>query len=157
MDLPTILVTALPGLALIAFGAILLRAHRRAWREQQDGGLDTFEQQHFRRRYRRRTQIAVMLILLGAAIPPGMLLLDKRHPKAFGVFWMAVLIVALWIIALAIADAFSTRSFSKVALSRLDVRRKELESQLQRMKSQAGNGTHYGDDATTTQAPPSSE
>lgn len=130
----------LVGVALVAFGGVLMWTHRRSWAKQQQDELEEFERRHFYRRYRRRMQVSGMLVLLGIVIPPGMLFLTEKHPAAFGFFWLAVLILVVWIILLAVADMFSIRTYGNISQARLDLRKRELEAELARLKSQQSNG-----------------
>lgn len=140
MTTSQLLTALIPGLALVAFGGLMMRGHFLTWQKQQAEGLDEFDRRHLSRRYRRRMQASGMLFFLGFVIPPGMLFLTENEPRAFGLFWFAVLIVAIWIILLAAGDALSIRTHAGISQARLELKKRELEAELQKHKARQGNG-----------------
>jgi hypothetical protein len=146
MPLPEVLAQMLPGLGLCLFGCLLIRSHRNTWKSQQDElELDDFDRRHFHRRYRRRMQASGLIVLIGALLIVGLLVITKEQKLLFGVFWLGVLLLTFWLILLAVGDALSIAAYSRSAQARLNEQRKILETELERLRSRQGNGhTSHG-------------
>jgi drug/metabolite transporter (DMT)-like permease len=141
------------GIALILLGAALIRWHRTVWgqhRSQNDaddqGSLDDRELRHYRLQFRRRIQVSVLLILLGVMIPVGdWLMVQRQNPMGITIFWLVVLILALWIMLLAAIDWLSTRMFvraTRATLAGLARKQRELEAEADRLRGRGSNGRH---------------
>jgi hypothetical protein len=141
MNLPQLIVQMLPGLCLCAFGMLLIRSHRKNWKSQQaELELDEADREHFRKRYRRRMQASGIIVLIGVLMIVGLLFITKDHKLLFGFYWMFVLVLTFWLIALALGDAISIATYSRSAQSRLNEQRRILEAELERLRAQQGNG-----------------
>jgi hypothetical protein len=82
-----------------------------------------------------------MLALLGVLLAVGdQLPIMKRRPGLFGIYWIGVLLMTLWVMLLAIGDYFATRAHGRVALSRLRHKQAELEQQIAEIKRRDSNG-----------------
>lgn len=139
------------GTALIVLGASLMAWHRavRDRHSDENTGNDR-ERRHFRLQFRRRVQVSALLILLGFMIPGGDWLIEaqRKNPNRSAAawitaYWLAVLLCALWVIALAILDWFSTRMHvraTRSALAGLDRKRRELQAELDRLRNEQSNG-----------------
>ena len=126
----------------------MMRRHSLAWREEKnDPGLEDTEREHFFRRYRRRMQTSAMIAVIGLMIPLGDVVLPRvfdreREVLVFGIYWGAVLLLTTWIIAMALADMLSASAHTRVALSRLRLKQRELEKQLDEVRRRGSNGHH---------------
>jgi hypothetical protein len=134
------------GSFLILAGIWLIRWHRAAWRvHRDDATADDRAKLHYRRQYRRRIQVSVLLIFVGVMIPLGdWLMVQRRDPKWITIFWIAVLFVALWIMLLAALDWLSSRMHvraARAALGALARRQRELEAEVERLRSKRSNGS----------------
>ena len=135
------------GSALVLLGAWLLRWHRSAWcSHRDDETLDDRQKHHYRLQFRRRVQVAILLIALGILIPAGdWLTMQNKDPKWFAVFILAVLAITLWVVVLAMFDMLSTRMHvraTRATLAGLDRKRRELEAEVERLRSRGSNGRH---------------
>jgi len=139
------------GTGLVILGAWLVRWHRTAWgAHRADSATDDREKRHYRLQFRRRIQVAALLILLGILLPVGTWLTEKaivqrKHVQWMAGFWIAVLIIALWIMVLAAFDWLSTRMHvraTRAALGALDRKRRELEAEVERLRNRRSNGQH---------------
>ena len=121
------------GLVLVLAGVALLRWHRDAWRaHQRDEQLDEFDRRHYFAQYRRRTQTSGLLVLLGLLIPAGDIVFSLRPvPLVFTIYWIAVLVLTLWLIVLGVGDMAATRAHAQVALGKLDHEREKLKRELE--------------------------
>ncbi len=133
------------GAALVLLGAFLIRWHRAAWRSQRDDPeLEPRDRQHFQAQFRRRVQVAILLILLGVLIPVGdALIVQRKNPQWITALLIAILMVALWIMALGAADWLSNRIHfrsTRAALAGLAQKRRELEAEVERLRKQRSNG-----------------
>lgn len=130
------------GVALVGAGSALMRSHRRAWREQKnDPDLDHSDRQHFSARYRRRMQASGILTLLGVMIPVGDVLIPWRQfLLLFAFYWGAVILLAFWVILLGAGDALATAAHSRVALSQIHRKQKQLEHQIDEIRRRQSNG-----------------
>jgi hypothetical protein len=92
---------------LLALSALLvlfqLRTRRAAARQE----LSERDRGFFRRQFRRRIQIDAMIGLVGVAVLGGIWV---TAPRTQLLYWSGVLLVAVWIGLLAIADMASTRA-----------------------------------------------
>ena len=136
------------GVALVAFGSMMLRWHFQSWAQHKaDPHLDERDLFHFGRQFRRRLQISGLLVLLGVLIPAGDLLVPwQRFPRAFVIFWMVLVLIALWIMMLAALDWLSGRVYARKhesALANLRQHQQELEQEVARLRQQRGNGQHH--------------
>ena len=128
------------GGGLVLFGGVLLRIHFAAWKQHQaDPGSDENDLRYYRSQLRRRVQTSGLIILLGLMIPTGdnIFIPWERFPKSFTLYWIAVLLLAAWIITLAMSDWVSSRFHARAARSSLiELMRKqqELEEEVMRLR-----------------------
>lgn len=113
----------------------MLRGQKKADRELSAGKYEQVERNYLRKRIRRRTQVAGMILLIGIMIPIGDAFIPWQNALAtFAVYWIIVLILAFWTILLAFADIAATKTHSSVELSRLERQKKELEHMAQQIR-----------------------
>jgi len=135
------------GLFLVALGVLLIRWHRLAWSAQsREKTTADRELRHYRLQFRRRIQVSCLLILLGVMIPLGdWLMVQRKNPGWIAVFWIAVLILALWMMLLAVFDWLSTRMHvraTRAALAGIARKQRELEAEADRLRNRGSNGRH---------------
>jgi hypothetical protein len=130
------------GAALLVLGGALFRWHLRAWRQQRgDGNLGEAERRFCRTQFRRRIQIALLLVFLGGLIPLADYLMTAGFLSSVSaaLLIMGMLAVALWIMLLAALDWLSSRvqqRAARLSLARLAKQRRELEEEVARMRNQ---------------------
>jgi hypothetical protein len=140
-----LLIAPIFGAALFVFGIALLIGHVVAWRRQKhDPTLNEGELRHYRSRFRRRMQTSGTIALIGFLIPLEAMI-PKANPILFTLYCALVLMLAMWIILLGIADYIATRAHIRASLSRLGGARLALEKRLAEMRSRGSNG-HFDDD-----------
>jgi hypothetical protein len=135
------------GIALVVLGAWLIRWHFVAWRTQsREKTADDREIRHYRLQFRRRIQVSALVILVGVMLPLGdWLMVQRKNPGWIAVFWIAVLILALWMMLLAIFDWLSTRMHvraTRAALAGIARKQRELEAEADRLRNRRSNGKH---------------
>lgn len=135
------------GIALILLAVWLIRWHWAAWGRHRDLPQgDDRERRHYRLQFRRRIQVSVLLIVLGAMIPIGdWLMVQRRNILGVTIFWIAVLALALWIMLLAAIDWLSTRMYiraTRATLSGLARKQRELEAEAERLRNRGSNGRY---------------
>jgi hypothetical protein len=138
------------GVGLVVLGAWLIRWHHTAWVvHRADTATDDREKRHYRMQYRRRVQVAALLILLGILLPVGTWLtnaiVERKNVQWMTVFWIAVLVLSLWIMLLATMDWLSTRMHARAvraALGTLARKQRELEAEIERLRNKGSNGRH---------------
>ncbi len=136
----------LTGAFLIVLGFLMIRTHIRTWRRYRDESSLAERELHFYfTQYRRRMQTSSIIALLGVLLFAGDVVLPRVLPKEdfaglFGVYWIAVLCVTLWILALAWGDITAIRVHSKTVLNRHLKEQRKLEQQLVELKKQHSNG-----------------
>lgn len=121
----------------------MMRAHlktRRSRLEDPNLAGDDQERMHLNRQFRRRMQASGMLVLIGVMIAAGQFIDGKALPTLFTFYWMGVILLTFWLILLAMGDAVSIAHYSRNAQARLDVHRKQLEVELERLRAKQGNG-----------------
>ena len=123
-------------LAIAAVGVWLLVSHWRAWQTARATAAEPRELEFQRRRYRRRMQTSGILALLGLAMLGGQAIAADKHPSLFVYFWCAVALLAVWAMALALADVISTRLYFNGQLRRQMIERAKLQAQLARIENE---------------------
>jgi cytochrome c biogenesis protein CcdA len=134
------------GISLIAIGLMLMRSHLRSWKSSKnDGSLEDRERTHLYTRYRRRMQASGMITGLGILFPLGDILfsflpLNAQNQIWFAIYWLIVLLLAGWLIVLALADMYSTSIHAKTSLNKVRRKQRELERQVAEIKRRESNG-----------------
>jgi hypothetical protein len=137
-------VSAFVGAAIIIVGVLAMRAHYYTWQRQKaDPEIDERERGHLYRRYRRRLQATGLLVLIGILIPIGDIeVLFAPRPVLWGIHWLIVTGLVMWVGLLAVADLASTRAHSRLSLHRLQQKQRELEREVAALQSRRSNGRH---------------
>lgn len=131
------------GGCLIVLGAVMLAAHVRAWRKQQaEVDLDESDRRHYRTRFRRRMQTSGLILVLGVLIPLGDWLFVLGRPVVSTLFWVGVLVLVGWVVLLGIGDLLATKAHSRVSLSRLHVKQRQLEQELAALRRRSNGRDH---------------
>jgi hypothetical protein len=140
----------LVGLLLFAVGAWLMHSHVRTWRtmQQQKTEMEPRERNYRLRQFRRRTQTSAMLGLLGVAILLGHLLsVLSAPPLLMFIFWGGVMLMAVWLGLLAVADMIATRQyFSRLKQDYL-IQQARLQAELRRLQRTRDDGRPDKDEA----------
>ena len=122
------------GLLLQGIGLGMYRVHRRRWSlDKQRADLDPHDRRFFHGQFRRRTAVAAVLGLIGAAIPAGDWLLVRLGPAArgwFALYLAALLLLTGLLIALALADLLATGLFARTRIADARARRRVLEAEV---------------------------
>lgn len=140
MDAADWVILLLPGLVISGLGSLMMWSHYRT-RVSQSGEIrDAFEESHLARRFRRRMQASGLLVVLGILISGGQLIDGREMPALFGIYWLFVLFLTFWVILLALGDAASILSYSKLSQGKLNQQRREIEREFERLKARQGNG-----------------
>jgi hypothetical protein len=137
------------GLLLSGFGSWLVWRHVVSWRRSQDDAeLSPLDIDFFRRQFRRRVQTSGLLVLLGLMLPLGdALLLWGRDPIVSTIFWLGVVFLTLWIMALAAGDWLLSRIHCRgttAAIEQLNRKKQELDAEVTRLRAQRQNGHGNG-------------
>jgi len=114
-------------IAAVGIGLVLLhvRSHRQ---HKSDGDLSPVDLRFYESQYARRMQTSALLITLGALIGLcGYLKVFEDSPIFATCYVIGLLLLALWLILLAVSDAIATRVYS----SRLDRRNRDMHKSLQ--------------------------
>lgn len=142
-------VSLIVGVVLAGFGLALIRHHVVAWcRHKDDPDLEAPDRDFFRRQFRRRVQTSGMLVLLGLMLPVGdALLVWGREPLTATLFWLGVLLITLWVMALAAGDWLLTRIHARgtiATLAQIELKKQELEAEVARLRAHRQNGHGNG-------------
>ena len=128
-----------PG-AVIALGLALMVSHLRTWRRMRGQLAVADERRHFRRRFLRRLQTSALLTLAGIGLIVGQLIPPRVWPSLFVVFWCGLMLLLVWVVLLALADAAATRAYVGRLQRQRTAERSELEQELMRIKRSRQNG-----------------
>ena len=133
-------VIAVTAVLLLAAGG-LLASHVWAWRTSQRQELDAQELDYRRRQFRRRMHTSAMLGLLAVVTLAGYLLtLQFRSGWLALVFSGSVMVLACWVVLLALMDMWATkRHFGRLRQDCL-VEQAKLEAELRHIQAVRGNG-----------------
>jgi hypothetical protein len=100
-------IVAALGIALVCFH---VRAHRR---HKTDADLSESDQRFFARQYARRMQTSALTVTLGALIGLcGYLRIFEESPIFATCYVIGLLMLALWLILLAVSDAIASRVYA---------------------------------------------
>lgn len=141
-----VLASLLFGTLLVLVGAALIRWHLRVWKAQHgDKTLTDGEIRHYRAQFRRRLQVSCLLIVLGVLIPVVDLLMTRGQLSKVAALLsiLGMLLIALWIVLLALLDWVSSRVHRRAllgSLETLDRKRRELEEEVIRLRHRDRNG-----------------
>lgn len=129
------------GGCLVIGGAAALVWHIRTWRARRvDESVSAEERRYYRRQFLRRIQTSGLIVLIGVLFPigdPEREELWQDQPRGLAIFWIIVLGLALWVMALGLSDLLSTRIHSRDAigkLRRLREQQRELEREIAQIK-----------------------
>ena len=82
------------------------------------------------RRFRRRVQADVMLVLIAVLMGAGSLVEPAAHPSTYVGIWVGVFVLVLWLILLAMADAAVSLHRGQQAKQELLAEKAKLEAEL---------------------------
>jgi hypothetical protein len=100
-------IVAAMGIALVCFH---VRAHRR---HRTDNDLSESDRQFFNHQYARRMQTSALTVTLGALIGLcGYLQVFEESPVFATCYVIGMLMLALWLILLALSDAIASRVYA---------------------------------------------
>jgi UDP-N-acetylmuramyl pentapeptide phosphotransferase/UDP-N-acetylglucosamine-1-phosphate transferase len=138
MDLlPSALIS---GLLLLAASAWLVW-HVRQWRRVQAASITPEEYDYRWRQFRRRMQTSTMLGIIAVAIFFGVLLERWIIWKPFFViYWLAVLLLLLWVMVLAMVDIWATKFYYDRLRNSYFHEKLKLEAELRRQQAVRSNG-----------------
>ena len=122
------------GIALVLFN---VRAHRR---HQSDKDLSEDDHQFFDHQYARRMQTSGMTVTFGALIGYCGYLQFEESPIFATCYIIGMLILALWLILLALSDAVATRVYAGKLDRRNRAVRKSLQDALNEVREAHGLG-----------------
>jgi hypothetical protein len=125
------------GSLLLVISCGLIAAHLVARRSHALAELDEQEATYRRRQFRRRMQASALIGVVGLAVLGG---LWVEGPPEEALYWCGVLLVVIWILFLAGADAASTQSFFREAQKRRAAEHLALQKEIQRFRKHEGNG-----------------
>ena len=126
-------------LLLAALG--LIYWHIRSWRAAQQADLLPNELDFYRRQFRRRMQTSAMLGFLAVILLAGEFLTRWLHSQLFfAIYWIATLLLVLWVVLLAAVDIWATQyHFGKLRQKCL-IEQAKLHAEIYRVRSMRGNG-----------------
>lgn len=133
------------GSLLIVFGGGYLARHVSARKAQLADPLASEEDSAFERaQFRRRVQTSGLICLIGVLILVGDLVIpwgrNGRGDKVaatfwFAIYWGGVILIALWVMLLALGDFAAIRTNSQGKLSRLRAAQRSLMREAERLRS----------------------
>jgi len=139
------LISTSAGIALVGVGVVMMRSHLRRWdAKKNDASLDEPERRYLHSRFRRRMQASAILTALGVLIPVGHIAIDlKQFPGLGAAFWGGVLLLAVWVILLGIADVIATSARTRAELGRIRRQQRELEAKVAELRRRGSNGRDH--------------
>lgn len=93
------------GALVLAAGTLLMTRHRAALQESRRQKQTTREEEFAWRRFRRRMQASAMMAVIGIGLMLGQL---PMSPLVALFYWGGVLLIVLWMMLLALADALNS-------------------------------------------------
>lgn len=129
----------IPGLifggCLIVLGISMLLAQKKNFQSLSSTDTDRREYDFLLKRARRRVQVAGLILIIGIMIPVGDALIPWQKAVAtFAIYWIIVIVLAMWTILLAFADIAATRMHTSIELTRLQNQQQNLERVAQQIR-----------------------
>lgn len=124
-------------LAVVSIAAFFYQG--RAWRAVPTIA-DERERDFRQRQLRRRMQVSVMLGLIGLGMILGLYINQQQRPNLFVGFWSGLMLVVLWVIALALVDARANYQFWTTSRRRALMEHAKLKAELARREPEKRNG-----------------
>jgi drug/metabolite transporter (DMT)-like permease len=129
------------GLILICIGIVFARWEIKAFRlSRQEIPEGHPDRDYAFRRFRRRMQVAVMILAVGVLIPLGDFLFEQKireqkvSPLWFAIYWLGVLLLAAWIGIMGLADFLMMRIRTGRSLRELEAQREEINNAIQEFR-----------------------
>ena len=137
----TLWTSALVAAALLLVAAGLIFWNLRQWRSIRPESLAENEYGYRWRQFRRRIQTSAMLGLAGAAFFAGDLLHEWIDSDLFFlIYYLALLLLILWIVALAVVDVWATKFYYDRLRNKYFNEKLKLEAELRRRQARGSNG-----------------
>lgn len=134
------------GIALVITGVLLLKNYYRRWDEELKNSSESETvHPHVHSQLRRRFQVAIIVLFLGFLIPVCENLITEKNPTLYVICMTGVLLLAFWIVFLVTIDFMLIQSRAKGAMQLLDLKKKELEKQIEELR----NRDSFDNDSTT--------
>lgn len=111
------LVSLVFAACLVLLGAGLVVWHARTWRDVVARGASGKDLKFAQRQFGRRATASLLIAAVGGLVAGGEWIVS---PIVSLVYWLAVLLIVLWILALAAADAFASRQYFAAEQSQQD-------------------------------------
>lgn len=137
------------GSIVSLFGVWLSHHNLKSWYSWQDEtDIEETDRQHYRDRYRRRAQLAAMIVVTGVLLALGDIVVWRFGAFQSTVFWIGVLGLCFWITILAIGDMTSVHVHSQATFKRLQEKRRQIEDEInQYQRPHANRDETPNDDA----------
>jgi hypothetical protein len=125
------------GIVVAAFGTLLIFWHVRQHRKHQENlELSVEDQRFFDGQYRRRIQTSALTVTLGALLSLCENLPAFRTSPIFATFYvMGLLLLAFWLVLLALSDAIASRVHVSQSLRRNRRARQSLSDAIEELRS----------------------
>jgi hypothetical protein len=122
----------------------LIYWHVHSWRTAQLADLSADEHDYYRRQFRRRMQTSAMLGILAVVIVSGEFLTRWANSLLFfGLYWVATLLLVIWIFLLACVDIWATQHHFSQLRQKYFIEQTKLQAEIHRIKSVRGNGKPF--------------
>ena len=118
---------------LVVISLTMLWAHWQGWRTTSKSQ-DEEHRRFWSRQYQRRMQTSAGIGLLGLAMFCGRFV---ERPDLFGLYWLGVLLLLLWLAISAMWDIWATRSHFARLRKKNRVEEALLQSRLQKIKAKS--------------------
>lgn len=137
------------------FGIAMVVWHVRQRRQAvSDAGIPSAELKFVEQQYRRRMQTSALTITLGALIAMCDYLPQFRTSPGFAAgYIVALLLLSMWLVLLALGDAFASRVHMTQSLRRNRQTRQALQEAIDEMRRQQARTLRTHPDETTITSP----
>jgi len=126
------------ALVLLLVAVAMLLSHHRTWQRVRRQESDAEEFAFRQRQFRRRFQTTGLLVVLALALLVGQWIVWP--PLLVTVYWIAVLLLILWVTLLAAVDAWATRHHYARLRHEYLLEKHKLEAEVRRIKKAESNG-----------------
>ena len=138
-----VLSSVVTALLLVLVAAWLMNSHARTWQRvwRRRKELEPNELDYRRRQFRRRVQTSAIVGLIGIGILAAQLISLLPVSRVLVVIvWGVVMLLAIWLGLLAVADMIATRHYFRRLKQSYLVQEACLQAELRRLQRTRGNG-----------------
>ncbi|MFT5522328.1 MAG: magnesium-transporting ATPase (P-type) [Pirellulaceae bacterium] len=125
------------GIPLFVVALLMLFWHYSKWNRLKSQQLGDHERDFYQRQFRRRIQGSIMIGIVAVMVVGEHWIGDEMFAA---IYWAIVLVLVLWMVALAIMDSIASRGFFELELNRNLRIQETLQAEIRRYREEHPDG-----------------